>query len=117
MVQSTARLRLTLVAPHETHHTPVEPSPPSPPHGPPTGPTPRAPPHGPHPTDPTPRDPTPRRYCSDLWNVMDWINFFFFFLTYMQVQAVDEAIRNPDCSSYMCVSMGALASRHVDHAA
>ena len=27
-------------------------------------------------------------YTADLWNVMDWVNFFFFFLTYMQVHAV-----------------------------
>ena len=25
-------------------------------------------------------------YCQDLWNVMDWVNFFFFFLTYMQAR-------------------------------
>merc|ERR1719409_2345932 len=45
-------------------------------------------------------------YVEDLWNVMDWINFFFFFLTYMQVHAVQQSIHHPDCSSYMCATMG-----------
>merc|ERR1719181_1944186 len=45
-------------------------------------------------------------YCSDLWNVMDWVNFFFFFLTYMQVQAVDYAVQHRECESYLCASVG-----------
>ena len=45
-------------------------------------------------------------YTSDLWNVMDWTNFFFFFLAYMQVLAVHNSIKNPDCSSYLCDKMG-----------
>ena len=45
-------------------------------------------------------------YVSDLWNVMDWVNFFFFFLAYMQIHAVHYNIHNRDCSSYMCDKMG-----------
>ena len=47
-------------------------------------------------------------YASDLWNVMDWINFFFFFLTYMQIHAVSYSIANREqyCSSYMCTTLG-----------
>jgi len=38
--------------------------------------------------------------------VMDWTNFFFFFLAFMQVPAVQNSIKNPDCSSYLCDQMG-----------
>ena len=45
-------------------------------------------------------------YGQDLWNVMDWVNFFFFFLTYMQIHAVQHSIRYQDCAGYMCTEMG-----------
>ena len=45
-------------------------------------------------------------YTADLWNVMDWVNFFFFFLTYMQVHAVHYWIHHRDCSSILCRDLG-----------
>jgi len=48
----------------------------------------------------------PIDYVSDLWNVMDWTNFFLFFIVWGQVTAVVDAIEHPDCSSFLCNNIG-----------
>ena len=45
-------------------------------------------------------------YFADMWNVMDWLNFAVYFLVYMQVNVVLNAINNPSCSSELCTNVG-----------
>jgi hypothetical protein len=46
------------------------------------------------------------KYASDLWNIMDWFNFIIFFLLYATCKQVEDAVANPNCSSYMCEQVG-----------
>ena len=48
----------------------------------------------------------PIDYASNIWHLMDWVNYLIFFLVYAQVGAVDAALHNPDCSSYVCSTLG-----------
>ena len=48
-------------------------------------------------------------YFSDMWNVMDWLNFLLFFLTFIQIQTVVSLTEGKDtfCSeSYLCSQVG-----------
>jgi len=49
-----------------------------------------------------------QKYFSDAWNVMDWLNFYFFFITYSYLRAARKAIdvEQRDCSSYLCADVG-----------
>ena len=44
-------------------------------------------------------------YLSDVWNVMDWANFFFYYLVFAQVRAVNDNL-TPKCDSYLCSEVG-----------
>ena len=52
----------------------------------------------------------PVKYFQDVWNVMDWINFIFFYLAYGQIQAASAATYlTPDyvpCTSELCSTVG-----------
>ena len=40
-------------------------------------------------------------YFSDMWNVIDWVNFVLYGLTYIQILKIEDQLRDgPDCSSY-----------------
>ena len=49
-------------------------------------------------------------YFSDMWNVMDWANFLLYFVVYVQIGAVDSAVketpRHTPCTSYLCKDVG-----------
>ena len=49
-------------------------------------------------------------YFSDVWNVMDWLNFIVYFFVYINIQRVYSAIAetpaNAPCTSYMCTEVG-----------
>ena len=49
---------------------------------------------------------SPSQYFRDMWNVMDWANFLIFFVVFNQIMSVQEALENPDCSSYACAELG-----------
>ena len=43
-------------------------------------------------------------YFSDVWNVMDWLNFLMYYLVYGQVQAVYQGIRATPAGGAPCAS-------------
>ena len=47
-----------------------------------------------------------KEYASDLWNLMDWINFVIFFMAYSAVIATTDAVENQNCFNYLCTHIG-----------
>merc|ERR1719331_2618286 len=47
----------------------------------------------------------PIEYFCDLWNLMDWLNFAIFFLTWITLLILEGYINNRECS-YICQTVG-----------
>ena len=45
-------------------------------------------------------------YFQDVWNVMDWTNYAIYLLFFLKLLDVQDALVNPDCTSYMCRDAG-----------
>ena len=45
-------------------------------------------------------------YVQDIWNWMDWINFFTFGLAYLQVMSALDSHAQRECTSYLCSQAG-----------
>ena len=52
----------------------------------------------------------PIEYFMNMWNVMDWLNFAIFFLTWATMLALDDYVANRECG-HICSTVGCSA-RH-----
>ena len=45
-------------------------------------------------------------YLTDVWNWMDWVNFWLFGIAFWQLMLMKWTHNNRDCSHYMCAAVG-----------
>ena len=56
----------------------------------------------------------PIEYFMNMWNVMDWLNFAIFFLTWATMLALDDYVANRECG-HICSTVGCSARHACSH--